>query len=213
MKTAKASYIRIIDYKTGKKEFKLSDVLYGLNMQMLIYLSAIAKNGSVKYGNDIHPSGVLYMPSTVTSVTVPPYADEKVIKNEHDKNLRMSGIVLDEIQVLRGMEEKLEGKYIPVSVDKKGDIKKTSKNYVISNHQLNMIFNKVEQKISEMSEALDDGNISAIPTGNDSLNPCKWCVYNALCGHTDKDKITCLERFDKEEVIAMLKEEQGEEEN
>lgn len=213
MKTAKASYIRIIDYKTGKKEFKLSDVLYGLNMQMLIYLSAIAKNGSIRYGDDIHPSGVLYMPSTVTSVTVPPYADEKTVKNEHDKKLRMSGLVLDEIQVLQGMEEKLEGKYIPISADKNGNIKSTSKNYVISNRQLNMIFNKVEQKISEMSEALDDGNISAVPTGNDNSDPCKWCVYNALCGHSDKDKVNYLERFDKEKVIAMLEEEQGKEED
>ena len=208
MKTDKASYIRIVDYKTGKKEFKLSDVLYGLNMQMLIYLSAIAKNGSIKYGGDIHPSGVLYMPSTVTSVTVPPYADEKAVQAEHDKKLRMSGIVLDELQVLRGMEENLEGKYIPVSVDKKGDIKKTCKNYIISNRQLNMIFDKVERKISEMSEALDDGNISAVPTGNESFTPCKWCVYNPLCGRGEKDKMNILERFDNEEVFEKIREEE-----
>ena len=213
MQKEKASYVRIIDYKTGKKEFKLSDVLYGLNMQMLIYLSAIARNGNIKYGENIRPSGVLYMPSTVTSVTVPPYADEETVKAEHDKKLRMSGIVLDEIHVLRGMEEKLEGRYIPVTADKSGKLKSTSKDFVISNRQLNMIFNKVEQKISEMSEALDDGNISAVPTGNDNLNPCKWCVYNALCGHGDKDKKTCLERFDNKEVIEMLAKEQGEEED
>ena len=32
------AYIRVIDYKTGKKTFALSDILYGLNMQMLLYL-------------------------------------------------------------------------------------------------------------------------------------------------------------------------------
>ena len=126
----------------------------------------------------------------------------------------MSGIVLDELQILRGMEEKLEGKYIPVSVDKSGSIKSSCKNYVISGRQLNMIFDKVEQKISEMSEQLDEGNIAAIPTSNDSFNPCKWCSFNAVCGHGEKDSVNCLERFDNDKVFEMLKQEQhGEEEN
>ena len=34
-------YLRVIDYKTGPKDFKLSDVLYGVNLQMLIYLHSI----------------------------------------------------------------------------------------------------------------------------------------------------------------------------
>ncbi|NLA76296.1 MAG: hypothetical protein GX851_00435, partial [Clostridiales bacterium] len=38
-------YLRVVDYKSGTKEFKLSDVLSGLNMQMLIYLAAIEENG------------------------------------------------------------------------------------------------------------------------------------------------------------------------
>ena len=42
------TYVRIIDYKTGKKEFKLSDILFGLNMQMLIYMEALCQ-GTGKY--------------------------------------------------------------------------------------------------------------------------------------------------------------------
>ncbi|MEG2144336.1 MAG: PD-(D/E)XK nuclease family protein, partial [Oscillospiraceae bacterium] len=39
------TYIRIIDYKSGSKLFSLSDVLSGLNMQMLIYIFSIWENG------------------------------------------------------------------------------------------------------------------------------------------------------------------------
>ncbi len=207
MKTEKASYLRIIDYKTGKKEFRLSDVLYGLNMQMIIYLSAIVKNGKERYGDDIHPSGVLYMPSTVTSVNVEPYADYDEIKKEHDKKLRMNGIVLDELQVLRGMEEQLSGKYIPVSLDKQNSIKKGCSNSVISNSQLNMIFDKAEQKIKEMSLSLDEGDIAAVPSEGCNYDACKYCVYNAVCGHLPGDEKNRVVNFDKEEVIDMIEKE------
>lgn len=209
MKTEQASYVRIVDYKTGSKEFKLSDVLYGLNMQMLIYLSAIVKNGADRYGDDIHPSGVLYMPSTVTSVTVPPSADSDDIKKEHDKKLRMNGLVLDELQVLRGMEAEVSGKYIPVSLDKQNKIKSTSESSVISNRQLNMIFDKVERKLVEMSEALDSGDIAAVPSSGGSYDACKWCVYNALCGHCGNDKKRCIEKLKKQEVIDILEAEKN----
>lgn len=213
MKTDRASYVRIVDYKTGSKEFRLSDVLYGLNMQMLIYLSDIVKNGRDRYGDDIHPSGVMYMPSTVTSVNVPPYADRDEIKKEHDKKLRMNGLVLDELQVLRGMEEDIAGKYIPVSLDKSSNIKKASQEYVISNKQLNMIFDKAEQKIAQMSETLDSGDIAAVPSSGSGYDACKYCVYNALCGHVGGDRKRCIGKLSKQEVMDILeKEKDGEEE-
>ena len=212
MEKDKASYVRVIDYKTGKKDFKLSDVLYGLNMQMLIYLSAIVKNGNVRYGDDIHPSGVLYMPSKISSVKVKPSAKETEIKKEQDKDLKMKGIVLDEIHVIKGMEEEMKGRYIPVYTNKDGSINYKCKNYVISNKQLNMIFDKVEQKIIQMSEELDNGNISAVPTGNDDSNPCEWCAYKAVCGHGDKDEMNVKKNFKTSEVVEMLEKEQGKEE-
>ena len=49
-------YVRVIDYKTGHKSFRLPDVLLGLNMQMLVYLAALVESGREL------PAGVLYMP-------------------------------------------------------------------------------------------------------------------------------------------------------
>ena len=55
------AYLRVVDYKSGGKEFLLSDVLNGLNMQMLIYLMCLWQNGAQRYG-EVVPAGILYMP-------------------------------------------------------------------------------------------------------------------------------------------------------
>ena len=60
---SEGTYVRVVDYKTGKKEFRLSDVLHGLNMQMLVYLAALVENGQVL------PAGILYMPAAEPSVS------------------------------------------------------------------------------------------------------------------------------------------------
>lgn len=52
-------YVRVIDYKSGTKEFNLSDVLYGLNLQMFVYLFAVCNDKNCRV-NGI-PAGVLYM--------------------------------------------------------------------------------------------------------------------------------------------------------
>ena len=52
--TGGRSFVRVIDYKTGGKDFKLGDVLYGLNMQMLVYLAALVQSGRRL------PAGILY---------------------------------------------------------------------------------------------------------------------------------------------------------
>ena len=62
-------YLRVMDYKSGKKSFSLSDIWYGLNMQLIIYLYALQQEGLDRYRarltaelNEIVPAGVLYVP-------------------------------------------------------------------------------------------------------------------------------------------------------
>ena len=107
-------YVRVIDYKTGKKVFRLADVLYGLNMQMLVYLAALVESGKEL------PAGILYMPAAEPSVSVERGADEEKIKKEVDKQLRMSGLVLDNNEIIQAMEASARGKFIPASLNKDG---------------------------------------------------------------------------------------------
>ncbi len=205
MKTEQNDYVRIIDYKTGQKKFKLSDVLYGINMQMLIYLSAICQNGSKRYGDKISPAGILYMPSDYKSVTVDPSASDQDVKSEHDKKLKMNGLILNESHVMHGMEEPVDGnfKYLPLAFTKKGDISKKCKDALISNTQLNIIFDKVAEQIKKMSELLDDGSIESIPIEG-AYNSCEWCIFGDICGYREGDEKREVKSFDNEEVFEQI---------
>ena len=51
-----------MDYKSGGKTFRLSDVYYGLSLQMLVYLFSICENGTGRLAGAL-PAGVLYLPA------------------------------------------------------------------------------------------------------------------------------------------------------
>jgi len=56
-------YLRVVDYKTGKKSFDLAEVRMGLDIQMLLYLFTLQKEGQGYFQKEIVPAGVLYLPA------------------------------------------------------------------------------------------------------------------------------------------------------
>lgn len=57
-------YLRVVDYKTGKKSFDLAELRYGLGLQMLLYLFTLKEEGQMLFGgHEIVPAGVLYTPA------------------------------------------------------------------------------------------------------------------------------------------------------
>ena len=56
-------YLRVVDYKTGRKSFDLTEVWNGLGLQMLIYLFTLEEKGQALYGLPVEGAGVLYLPA------------------------------------------------------------------------------------------------------------------------------------------------------
>lgn len=193
------SYVRVIDYKTGAKEFKLSDVLYGLNMQMLLYLAAIWQNGGEHYGSVV-PAGVLYMPASRPVINSERGDSEEKAEKEKEKKLRMNGLVLDDPEVIAGMEHKAQGVFIPVALK---DGQPAKLDAVVSLAQMGRIVKHMETLVAKMAASLQRGDIAAVPASGE-YEACTYCPYRPVCGHEENGTTRPVDKWDREQVMKEL---------
>lgn len=204
-------YIRVIDYKTGGKEFMLSDVLYGLNLQMLIYLHTVQSKGKDRYGKDIVPSGILYMPAISSPSSFDVGDDKEKIDKKLESNLRMNGLILNDIKVVEGMDKSGTGRFIPVTV--KSGLPSSAKS-LASLEEIGHIFTKIDEIIEKMADSLYSGDVSAVPIKGKSHNGCEYCLYSSVCNYRDgQSKYNYAADFSAKNVLKMLKDEYKEAED
>ncbi|MBQ9679098.1 MAG: PD-(D/E)XK nuclease family protein [Ruminococcus sp.] len=186
------SYIRVIDYKTGTKEFNINDILYGLNLQMFIYLYAIEHNGKERYG-EITPAGVLYMPAVSPVIPADPDTSEAKIRAEVMKKYAMKGVVLADADVVEHMEHDGKGVYIPAKL-KDGTVS-ASPGSIATLAELGAIFRHINVLMAQMAQSLYDGDVDDLPLKGKKYDGCAYCVYQSVCLHTEDDP--CREAEDR----------------
>lgn len=175
-------YIRVVDYKTGRKEFSLPHVWYGLGLQMLLYLFSLGKNGHLLYGNEIVPAGVLYIPARNDIISENKDISDEEIEEKRSKNVKRSGLLLNDTDVLRAMENSAAPRYIPVKF--KGDVP-TGKSLATA-AQLGLLSEHIGTLLGEMASQLHQGSIAADPFyKNQSENACINCDYLEACLFAD----------------------------
>lgn len=201
MKKDGVQYVRVVDYKSGTKEFKLSDVYYGLNMQMLIYLFSLC--GDFKENNQNIPAGVLYMPARDKLLTTDRSASEKKLDEAQKKQLKMNGILLENREVLSDMEADLAGVFIPAKTKKDGSFDAYSSLATLT--QMGKIKERVEFLIKNLANELHKGTITACPIdGTARYTPCKWCDYQAICAHEEGDVARKVAEIDKSTIFEKM---------
>ncbi len=171
-------YLRVVDYKTGKKSFDFADVEDGRGLQMLLYLFALAREGARALGpGEIVPAGVLYVPARTPLVDGERGMTDGEIQRARDKLLRRQGLVLDDPQVLSAMEHGAGGfRFLPVGAGRSGG------EALVTAEQMDLLDGYITQALRRAAGELAAGNIDADPCwrGADQ-NPCRWCDYRAAC--------------------------------
>lgn len=195
-------YVRVVDYKSGVKEFNLADIYYGLNLQMMVYLFCIWKNGTGKYA-DVLPAGVLYMPARRPEPKLGRDADEEAAEKERLRQYRMDGLLIEDDEVLRAMDKSGEGIFIPVKRGKDGTPAKTAP--LVSLEQMGELYAYTEKLASDMADELHRGQIAAEPGVGLGYDPCTYCDFRSVCGHGPQDPTRRLKNLDRAHLFEQIR--------
>ena len=175
-------HLRVVDYKTGRKTFDLTEVWNGLGLQMLLYLFTLEEKGQAIYGLPVEGDGVLYLPAREAVIRGSRSISDEELKKKVDKELTRSGLVVNDQRVLDAMEERGEKGYrfLPLRVSKNGG--EVTGEALATAEQLGRLGRHVQRVLEEICGELAGGNIAADPFWRGpEKNACRFCDYAAAC--------------------------------
>ena len=199
-------YLRVVDYKTGRKAFSLGDVLYGRNLQMLLYLFTLSEGGTARYESEIQPAGIMYIPARSPMLSADGPTDDADLAAARARELRRSGLVLSTPSVMEAWEHGEDKRYIPVKF-KSG---KPSPETVADAEQLGLLSRQIRKELGVMARQLRAGSIAADPWyRSQQENACLNCDFAAACAFREGqngEQSRYLAKLSAEEAWAKMEE-------
>ena len=171
-------YFRVVDYKTGKKDFDYCDVYNGVGLQMLLYLFALGEKGDEVLGEHPIPAGVQYFPARAPYLSVEGKLDAEAAQKERLSQWKRKGLLLNDEVVLQAMEPGENPSRMCYTRKKDGSISGD----LADREQLKKLKEFVFRVLSNMVEDIASGNVEPNPyTRGTSHNACAFCPYGPIC--------------------------------
>ncbi len=184
-------YVKVVDYKSGQRKLDLSMVYYGLQLQLPVYME-YAKRCIEKYMEEKKDA----RKEVVTAAAFYSRLSDPIVKlegsreDEQDdvferilKELRWTGVILNEDEVVKGLDGDIGQKsdVICVTVNKDGSFSKNSETF--SEDDLKTLVEYADHKVKELAGRIGVGDKILKPCGD---NACDYCSYRDVCGLDSK---------------------------
>ena len=173
--------VAIVDYKTGNPTLTLNNSVYGLDMQLPIYMYLIKNSNVIKNAR----IGGLYLQKIL--------GNSKTIEDKV-KDLKLQGYSNSDTDIL----EIVDSSYRDSNVIKGLKIKNDGTFYfffiVISDDEIDYLCNIVNDKINEASNKILNGEFDINPKVIKNINKgCMYCKYNDICYMRNEDIVNLKE--------------------
>ncbi len=167
-------FVKIIDYKSGNKDFSFKDIYTGTQLQLTVYLNEAMKKAQAENpSKKIRPGGIYYY-----------FIKDEYISDEkkEEKRNMMNGLTnmdmnLDAID--KNLKETKKSTVVNIKLTKDG-ISGTSD--AACENEFENLVEFVEEKIDEAAQAIRNGIIEIAPVKEkDEAYACKYCDYYDIC--------------------------------
>ena len=167
--------VSLVDYKTGKADINLYNVIYGLSMQLPIYLYLVEKSNLFK---NLRFTGFYLQKILSNEIS---YTPNKSFSEQKELNLRLEGY--------SNSDESILEVFIPDYSDSKfvKSMKMTSNGFsyyskVLSDNQINNLIKIVDKNIDEARDSILNGDFSINPKqiGIEKVG-CNFCKFRDIC--------------------------------
>ncbi len=176
-------YLRVVDYKTGKKSFSPSDLEKGENMQMFLYLRSLTENPATAFkealgipeGGRILPAGAIYMNALTEDKNQqsPPPEDRRIEMADS-----RSGMLLNDPIVLEGTHPD----FLPIKFNKDGSVAAASKKNLYTPEEWDALMQKLSSVVEDIATRMRHGDVAASGRKRKgTVSPCEHCAYKAVC--------------------------------
>ncbi len=212
--------LRIIDYKSGKKEFDVVSISNNTDMQLVVYAIAateLYKKGSLgRAGRGLTPSvgGILYnkLRNDMVSCTA---KEAENIDELLKKDMRLDGIVVsdgDDMDIARKMDKKLGEKvnksdFMKLSLNSKGDALNMRDSSVTTKEKFDILVNYVKKATVKLDDKIFSGDIGINPVTGKNKSACSYCNYKEICLYDMKKDSSRREIENSDEAWEFMEEE------
>ncbi len=173
-------YVKIVDYKTGRKAFDIVSLYHGLELQLMVYMdAAIQLEKAENPGKEIVPAGVFYYRIQ------DPLVDKSKTGGEEElllKELKPDGIINLKDEVLEHLDHTKSGESlaVPVRYNKNGSLAKGSK--AVTEEEFQLMMRHAARKVEEAHLKILEGRTEAVPYRKGQETGCDYCRYRHVCG-------------------------------
>ena len=173
--------VSIIDYKTGKPNINISNTIYGLEMQLPIYVYLIKKSGEF---SSVQIAG-FYLQQLLNNEIAKD--NNKSYEKMKKDNLKLQGYSNEDINILKYFDSSyMDSNFIKsLKVSSKGFYAYSK---VISNDKIDNLVEIVDEKIDSAIDNILDGKFDINPKRIGNINcGCEYCKFRDICFMNEED--------------------------
>lgn len=165
------TWLRVIDYKSGLSDMNLSRLYFGLQLQLIIYLAAALGQ------SDSHPAGAFYF-KVADPLVEDESRDPEVIEGERVRELRLSGLYIDDKAVLDAMSPGVDK---IVNLRLKNDGTPWGSASMLDEDGFALLIRYAISAAEQMAGEIIEGKTGIDPKKMSGFCSCDHCDWRVIC--------------------------------